>query len=524
MEHKTYSRREFLRLSATTAMGLVVAACGAQTPAVPAAAPTAAPAAGAPTAAAAAAPTAAAAAAPTAAAAAPTAAASATAPAQPQGVTLDVVYDLPEYQSQFRQIFDLYEDENPGVKINDSAHSEDGIAAFQAKVAGGYIPAMERSPASIPGGLITQNNYKNFIDLNTIDFPHFDRWTYDVKTAWPELYGVADSGPRSLDPYQGFTMTWMYHQDLLEPAGLDPRKNVKTWDDLKKWLDEGTKWAPSAGLQYFWDQALLAPWWEWVVMDIIGVAFPDGQRERQAQAWKGEIPFNGPDSPYRHTYEFFKEAYDKGWLPKNFWTRQWEPDMETSFGNKKSAVMLHGPWPWDKTLGIDPKAKMLGFPATPPAEGQKEWRQMRTQPEFDKGWGIREGAQKLPEWEEIRKFYIWWNSPEVIPLRTEAEGRVPAYKLDTPLELKGAQYQGIVKEIDQPGGLFENVKYDDTLPGLSQAAIHYKAGTPGPWDWASGNIGKIWEDLMTGKTTVQQTLDINQKNWEASYPDLVKKA
>lgn len=498
MSKQIISRRDFLRAGALAAAGVAVAACAAPATQAPTEAPKATE-------------------------VPPTEAPAATEAAAPaaEEVTLDVVTDLPEYESQFRQIFDVYMEQNPGVTVNLSTHSEDGIPAFQAKIAGGYMPAMERTPASVPGGYISLDNYKNFVDLSTIDFPHFDRWTYPVETMFTDQYGV--SGPRSLDPFEGYQMTWMYHEDLLGPAGLDPReRGIKTWEELKQWLDDGTKWAQDndVGVTMFWDQALLAPWWDWVWMDIIPTAYAEGQREHQVACWMGEKAFNADDSPYRITYEFAVEAYNKGWLPKNFWTRQWEPDMETSFGNKSSAVMLHGPWPWDKTLAIDPTAKQSGFPATPPAEGMSEWVQFVTAVDFDKGYIIREGNQDLPNWEQVRDFFNWWNSPEAIPMRVDAEGRVASYNLDPPHPPKGPQYTGIVKEIGMADGLWPDIKLEGLLPGNRQAYRYFKAGTAGVWDWESGNIGKIWEDLLTGKTTVQETLDLNQKNWEESYPEL----
>ena len=507
MSIKNLSRRDFLRLGALTAAGVVAAQCGGP---APTAAPTQAPAAE---------PTAT----PKPAAVEPT---PTTAAAAPKEIALDVVTDLPEYEAQFRQIFDIFMEQNPGVTVTLSTHSEDGIPAFQAKVAGGYLPAMERTPASIPGGYLSKENYLNFVDLSTIDFPYFDNWTYEVKTMFPQIYGVP-GGPRSLDPFEGFLMTWMYHEDLLKPAGLDPRdRKIKTWDELKTWLDDGTKWAAKndAGVTMFWDQALLAPWWDWVWMDCMPMFHPNGQREKQIDCWMGKAAFNAPDSPYGVTYEFAVEAYDKGWLPKNFWTRQWEPDMETSFANKKSAVMMHGPWPYDKTLAIDPKAKQVGFPTTPPAEGQKEWVQFYTAVEFDKGYIIRAGNEKSPNWEMVRKFFFWWNSPEVVPMRVDVEGRPAAYKLDPPHPPKGAQWDGIGKEIGATGGVFENVKpVKVPLPGNRQAYPFFKAGTPGVWDWESGNIAQTWEKLLTKKMTVQEALDLAQKNWEASYPELAAK-
>jgi hypothetical protein len=42
-------------------------------------------------------------------------------------------------------------------------------------------------------------------------------------------------------------------------------------------------------------------------------------------------------------------------------------------------------------------------------------------------------------------------------------------------------------------------------------------GSPGTWDKESGNIAKNWADMMTKAITVQDYLDLAQKNYEASY-------
>ena len=47
-----------------------------------------------------------------------------------------------------------------------------------------------------------------------------------------------------------------------------------------------------------------------------------------------------------------------------------------------------------------------------------------------------------------------------------------------------------------------------------------KRGSVGVWERESGNIAKIWADLMSGTTTVQDVLDRAQANWEASYEGL----
>jgi ABC-type glycerol-3-phosphate transport system substrate-binding protein len=491
MSNKQVSRREFLRLSALAAAGAVAAQYG-----VPAVAR---------------------------AASQPFERLTDTPPAAEE-VTLDVVSDVPEYDNPHRQILDIFEDENPGVTINLISHSEDGQPAYAAKVAGGYCPAMETVSAISNMTRINKDNYPNYVDLSTIDYPYFDLWTYDVKNAWSNLYDGLP-GPRCMNPFLGWVNTWVFHADLMEKAGLNPREEVKTWDDLLNWMDKGTQWAASAdsGVDRFWDQGWLPDWFgTGITMDSIPLAFPDGQRDRQVACWKGEAAFNAPDSPYRHALEFFKQAYDKGWVNKQFWTREWETDMEAAYAAKKTVVQLHGPWIWDKAVAADPTVQQMGVPGTPPAEGQTEWMQWMGDLEIDQSpdgftMCIRAGNEQSPHYDLVKKLFIWWHSPDIVRLRAEATGGVPAMKLDPPAQIKAPQYLGILKDIATPGGLYENVKYEMRMSGEMQMAPRRIPGSPGVWDYESGNDAKYWGDLMEGNITVQNVLDLAQKNWEASY-------
>ena len=190
MKNHALSRRDFLRFSALGAGGLVLAAC-ATVPAAPPQAP-AAPAEG---------------------------GTGAAAPAQDQ-VVLDVIMDTPEYQNQHQQILDLFTEEHPNARAQLITHSEDGQPAYVAKVAGGYVPAMETAWASGNSFELNQDTYDVAIDLSTIDYPYWDQFLWDIKNTWSNIYG--QPGPRLIDPFLGVVMTWQYHQDLLDAAGLDP--------------------------------------------------------------------------------------------------------------------------------------------------------------------------------------------------------------------------------------------------------------------------------------------------------------
>lgn len=482
---RKFNRREFLRVSALTAAGLVAAQCAVPATEAPKEAPEPTP---------------------------------TTAPAEPEEVALEIGASQPEYIDAERQIWDVFEAEHPGVEVELYAVNEDTVAAFQAKIAGGYKPAM--CPPWTVLGEITRDNYATLVNLGELDdFPWWDRWTWDVRNTFTELYDVP--GPRALDVFAGFVFTWQYHKDLMEKSGLDPRRDVKTWDDMKAWIAEGTAWANSdPDVDHFWDQAWHNWVWGWNYLSLIPLAFPEGQLEDQRKCWLGEAKFNAEDSPFRHSFEFFKEAYDNGWIPENFWTREWETDMEASYIAKKSVMMLHGPWPWDKMLAADPTAQQEGIPSTPPAETQETWMQYMSRLEVTgrSGYCLLEGVQELPEWEAIKTAFYWWFSPPVVKMNAEVAGRQVLYRLDEPLELTGPQWVGILTDIGTSGGLWEDVQYVDASAwGEITAEAHRKGGAPGTWDWESNGLAEPIADLMTGKMTVQDVLDWAQANWEASY-------
>ena len=366
MDSKNISRREFLRLSTLTAAGIVAAGCVAAPPRklrrrkrqqgrlkrllaeLPAA----------------------------------------------QEVVLDCM-SLAEYEGPYREIWNVFEAEHPDIKINVFSINEDTAAAYEAKVAGGYLPAIELTQETQI--FFKSDNYEMAVDLSEIDFEWWDRWQFDAKNAWPDMFGLP--GPRSLDCFQGYVMTWQYNGDLMEQAGLNPHEDVKSWDDLYNWMDAGTEWAAKTdSVDWFWNQA----WHNWIFglnySDCIPLAFEDGSRQRASDCWMGKAKFNAEDSPYRHYYQFFLDAKDRGWIPEDMPTRQWEGDMEASYIAGKSVMMLHGPWVWDKARAAGSTFTQKGIPATPPAEGMATWMQGALPPNIDNQWWMRAGEQDLPVW------------------------------------------------------------------------------------------------------------------------------
>lgn len=433
-------------------------------------------------------------------------------PPRQDTVTLDFVSWLPEYDNAYRQIWDIFEAEHPNIKMNVSAINEDTRAAFDARVAGGYLPAMKQLWHDEP---VTADNAENYVDLSAIDFPWFDRWSWDVRNEWSRRYQLP--GPRSLDPYAGIVGSFVYHKDIVDQTGWDPQRDVKTLDDLRKFAEELTRFAEeNPDLDIGWDQAWLNGFMYLRMMNLLPVAWPDGAREQQYACWMGQSKFNDPDSPYRHTLEWLQEVYAAGWNPENWWNREWEADMEATFIAKKSAMVIHGHWMWDKTLAGNPEAELAGFPF-PSVDGEETTLHME-EPFVDSGWTMFAPVQDLPEWEQIKTAFFWWNGPDAVRMRAQAEGRAVLYELEEPLVLRSAQWLGLLQYVGED--FFSHVKLDTGPWGEQAAAPYRKPGSPGVWDRETGGYNDTFLAAVRGDISVQEAMDVAQANWDESYEGL----
>jgi len=490
MKNRKLSRRTFLRASAVTAASLVAAGCAAPATEAPppAAEPTATPKPAEPTA--------------------------TPVPPEPEAVTLEMVTNLGEYENGYRQLLDIYEAQNPGVTINLSSFNEDTEAAFLTKVAGGYLPAIEKIPEN-SGRTVGRGNYQEFVNLSEIDFPWFDRWTYDVKNTWADRYGLP--GPRTLDVFQGIVASMVYHRDIMEKAGWDPQKDIKTLDDFEGFLDDLVKFVEAEpDMDFAWDRAWVNGFMYFRYFNLVPVAFPDGQRDRQWDCWMGEAKFNAEDSPYRHVFEFDKKALEKGWHPDAWWNRTWEADMEATFIAKRTPMVIHGPWIWDKVLANDPSAELAGFPF-PSVDGKKTVLHVES-PGTDFSWCIRAGNEDTPYWEVTKDLFAFWFSPPNVEGLAELEGRGLVYELDEPLELNVPQFTGLLNYVGKD--FFSHVVMDNGPWGEQDAAAYLESGGPTPWDRFTGGFNPTFVDAISGKISIQEALDIAQANWDKSYEGL----
>lgn len=427
--------------------------------------------------------------------------------AQGEKVELEFVISETEYQQLTQDIWDLYTEENPNVTVNVLGWNEGQDAVYLSRIAAGDPPHMWETAAFNP---ITKDRYDFLVNLLEVDYPYFDDFKYDVKERWGSVYGVEDYLP-SLDVWMPVTRSFIYRKDVMEDSGLSPKGNVQDIADLEEFLYDLKAYVEKdETLQYTLDTGWLANGWR---VNLFCFTYMFNGLDAQYDVWTGKIRWDDMErSPYVDSLNFLKKLYDDGILPEMWWTRQWEHDYEAGFIAGKSNLIWHGPWPWDKTLVADPSAQLTGFPLPPNADNGKILHDPIV---GDGGTGIFKEWQDKPIFEEVLKAFNWYNSPEIIKLRSEATGKIPAFDMSAVGQpnIQNMQYEEIIKPFAE--GEFGDMEWD-TRPWPDFIVAKYKVD--GKADVLKDNtIAAYWGDFMLGNISTEEFLSIFQKRWEEAY-------
>lgn len=419
-------------------------------------------------------------------------------------VTIEVVSVQPEYIEQERQVWDIYMEENPNVDIKLISVNEDQVTAYMARIAANEGPAIMDRTIPIPD----KTNYEIYVNLLDIEYPYWDQLTGNPKGVFEANTGIKGYVP-SVNVLETFPFTFLYYVDEMKKAGIDT-SNIKTWDDVDALLAELKAYVDKTdSLDYVLDTGWQNWVWGYCFPNVISVSLGSTNQEI-VDLYTGKISWTDLDNnPVVPFFEKMKEYYDKGYLPHNWWTREWENDFEAGFINRKSIFTLHGPWIWDKTLAADPAAQLGGFPL--PANNGK----LAEYPRDTEGSGILSQWIGTPEYPEIVKAFIWYNSPEVAEMRAQYVGAPPSFKTVSPdFELDSPQYKNVIKPAIE--GVFgPGLEWDSSAWGAIVAAPYKVEGTADVMmdDEMAGTFGSYY----SGDLSLADLMAILQQRWEAAY-------
>jgi ABC-type glycerol-3-phosphate transport system substrate-binding protein len=422
-------------------------------------------------------------------------------------VNIEMITIDSEYIQITKDIWAIYEKDHPNVTINVTGDETGEHAALDARIAAGNPPHIRETDPESP---VTKDKYDYLVNLLEIDYPYFDKYTYDVKTRWSEVSGVKDYVP-IISPFLPVERTLVFHRDEMDSLGLNPKESVKTMDDLKKFLLDlkGAVDKSNGKYQYVLDTAWLPnEIYCWLNAFTLGFSSYD----EMCDVWSGKIAWDDMEkNPYVETFEYFKEMYKQGILPENWWQRQWEQEFEPAFITKKSILTFHGPWIWSKAYAQNPDIKLDGFyfPAN------KEGVTFHECIAGDYGVGLFKAYQNTPEFKEIVDAFTWFTSPEITKKRCEAMGRVPAMDLSNlgELKIKAPQYLNVMKPLLD--GTFGNVKADMRPWGNVLVTKYKVAGTAEVLN--DDSIAAMWGDYMQDKLSLEEFMKNIQSRWLTAY-------
>jgi ABC-type glycerol-3-phosphate transport system substrate-binding protein len=427
-----------------------------------------------------------------------------------------------EYEARFKAVWNEFMMQNPNIKVELYFLNDDEYAAtIPAKIAAGTVEDIfEGGFGFTPNP--TKDSYQQFLDIADI-YEHWDLlpggkegWLRNAKLELGEnvdgIYGVQYEMP--------YFWSWVYHEDMAEAAGAGDKYSIKTMDDLWNWLETLKAYADANGLIGAADFGAGAgcggwcageEWWPYFIQTHFETF------DVLEDVYQGKRKLTDPG--FETYFNMHKKFVDDGYVPDEWWTRDWEMDMEAELLAKKVIANFHGPWIWDKIRDATPDAQLTGFPM--PTESGNN-RKIRLHPVVPSTYRWLAHANMVDrdvfKNGAYQKALNYFAGPESARIQAEDWGQPVMIKLDPVPEVNSWQWQQIGGEIGQPGP-WEDVEYSYHPFGVS-SQVNRVAGETDPFTAAYlfDLLVPVMKDEMTGK----QALATMQKQLEKAYSHLPK--
>lgn len=318
-----------------------------------------------------------------------------------KGITLTwAVFETDNYTADvWQHIIDVYEADNPGVKIEKVLMTGDSRPQFlKTMLAAGNMPD---------------------INIDPVDLAKTDGIYAEVPKELLDKYEDASiatyNGKHTLVPaYKALRNQCYYHRDQFKEAGIT--KEPETWDEFvevcKKLAATGKTPLMGVGASDIW--ATSFGWWTGVSNSDIMSEYPDFNKE----ILNGNLSWTDP--VINETLSKWKELIDAGYYHKGSMSFSYMQASE-EFANGGAAMFMDGAWaaPTYDTKGLT--TDDIGVFVVPSPSGAKTYC---TMPQY---WGVSESCKNK---EEAFKFceYVLGGNTDIYRYYLQADGTYPVTK------------------------------------------------------------------------------------------------
>ncbi|MEG0285679.1 MULTISPECIES: ABC transporter substrate-binding protein [Vagococcus] len=391
-------------------------------------------------------------------------------------VTIDVFQFKVEFNEQFKAAAKMYEEENPGVKINISTvgGGDDYGAALKTKFASGEEPDI----FNIGGPEDLKTWEKSLADVSdTKAFGEALEGTLDGVTKGDEVLGL---------PYNMEGYGLLYNKEVFEKAGIDPT-SIKTQADLRKAVETLDKDKEKLGLDAVFAFPAKETW-------ITGL---HGANLFLAPEFDNDVnkAYEAKELEFKYNKEF-KEYIDlqQKYSVQPTTSLDYSKQMEELFSNGKVALTQQGNWVYGTIDEIDPEFAETNVGILPvPIDGVSEQKLPVGVPNY---WAFNKNSSDK-EQEEAKKFIDWlYTSEQGKKTVIEDFKFIPAYngydadKIADPLSKEVYDYSS---KGNTTGWVFMGYPTDWGMNVLG-AGIQKYVSDEATWDELMKEVKTSWDD------------------------------